>query len=261
MMTLDHAPIPTRDAALPSIRLVTWNVERPRTGSIARNTIVNAKLCEIDADIVVLTETHASIRPDSRFDSRATDIHADNQWRYLNNPHTSGENCTTIWSRWPIIHQPETFDATHAICVEISTPFGALIVYGSIITWHADKGSDGAAKNWTEHHKAIEWHGRDWSKLRPFCAAGDFNTTLDGTYYGTKQGRDLLRTALIDGDLVCVTQALPLTIDHICLSRDWANQVEHCFMWQAYNPAGRAISDHPGVGVDIRIPGAPYGNV
>jgi len=260
-MTLDHAPIPARDAALPSIRLVTWNVERPRTGSIARNAIVNAKLREIDADIVVLTETHARIQPDFGFDSRATEIRADNQWRYLNNPHTLGENCTTIWSRWPITRQVATFDATHAVCVEISTPYGALFVYGSIITWHADKGSDGIAKNWTEHYKAIEWHGRDWSKLRPFCAAGDFNTTLDDTYYGTKCGRDRLRTALINADLVCVTQALPLTIDHICLSRDWANQVDQRFTWQAYNPAGRAISDHHGVGVDIRIPGAPYGNV
>jgi endonuclease/exonuclease/phosphatase family metal-dependent hydrolase len=264
MMTLNHAPIPARDASLSSIRLVTWNVDRPRTGSIARNAIVNAKLCEIDADILVLTETHASIRPGSGFDSCATEIHADNQWRYLNNPHTSGENCTTIWSRWPVIRQVPTADPIHGVCVEINTPYGALFVYGSIITWHADKGSDGTAKNWTEHYKAIEWHGRDWSKLRgmrPLCAAGDFNTTLDGTYYGTKNGRDLLRTALIDGDLICITQALPLTIDHICLSPDWANRVEHCFIWQAYTPAGRTISDHYGVGIDIRVPGAPYGNV
>src|SRR4051812_35961702 len=106
MMTLNHAPIPARDASISSIRLVTWNVERPRAGSISRNAIINAKLREIDADILVLTETHASIQPDSAFDSRATEISADNQWRCLNNPHTSGENCTTIWSRWPIIRQP-----------------------------------------------------------------------------------------------------------------------------------------------------------
>lgn len=258
-MELNDTPIPARTRSPHSIRIVTWNVERPRTGSLTRNAIINAKLREVDPDIAILTETHCHIQLDTTFHSCATAISAENQWRYLNNPHTPGEHCCIIWSRWPIARTLPTADPDHAVCAEISTPGGPLLVYGSIITWHADKGSDGTAHNWTEHHKAIEWHGRDWARLGgglPLCAAGDFNTTLDGTYYGTRHGRDLLRAALSESDLVCVTERLPQTIDHICLSRPWADLVERCFRWQAYGARERPISDHYGVGVDLWLPGA-----
>jgi endonuclease/exonuclease/phosphatase family metal-dependent hydrolase len=256
--------VPARLSTPGSVRIVTWNLERPRARSVAKNQMLHQKLREIDADIYVLTETHEAIRPGLTYHGQATSVSAHNQWRYLNNPHTPGENCTTIWSRWPIVRHEETFDSTHAVCVEIATPVGPLMVYGTIITWHADRGADGTSRNWAEHHKSITAHATDWATMRgdiPLCVAGDFNTTLDGTYYGTREGRTLLNNALQAANLGCVTGSLPQTIDHICLSTRWARQVQQHFTWQAYTERGRPVSDHHGVGVDLDIPGDGHAHV
>lgn len=248
-------PLPPRPAGERTLRVATWNVERPHEQG-RKNGVIREKLRELDADLLVLTETHAAIVPDHLEAHAATENNTANDWRYLNSAHRAGEHCAMIWSRWPIVATHTTFDRTHAVCAEIATPLGHVLVYGTIITWHADKGVDGRSRGWQEHYRSLEQHGADWQRLAaigPLITAGDFNTTLDGTYYGTKHGRELLRAALASANLWCPTARLQRTIDHICVPERWAGDVRQCFTWEAYLPEGGPVSDHHGVGIDLGL--------
>lgn len=93
-----------------------------------------------------------------------------------------------------------TFDGVTAVCASVETPIGAMTVYGTIITWHGDKGPGKDAPAWSEHYKAITDHGNDWAALieggssSPLLVAGDFNQTRDGSErtYGTIRGGQYL---------------------------------------------------------------------
>jgi hypothetical protein len=257
------------------MRIATWNLERPKaSGPLAdvKNKAIQAQLDRLGADIWILTETNGVIQP-SGYESVPSERMPGRG---------PGENSTTIWSRYPIKGQVTTLegqptrvmagqprplgyyvngpDNSVAVCADIETPHGDLRVYGTIITWHADKGPTGTAKNWDEQYVSIEAHAQDWQRLgqdRVICVAGDFNMTLktppDRGSYGTVKGRQLLQEALHEAGLVCVTADSPGGIDHICLSQAWATKVIATGSWLAYLPDGREVSDHPGVWVDLEL--------
>jgi hypothetical protein len=230
-----------------SLTIATWNLERPKLRGWKKNPIICQQLDEIDADIWILTETNSAINPGTCYSEIATSP--------ISEYHNSGENCSTIWSRYPIGRTFPTFDPSIAVCAEILSPLGLFLVYGTIITWANDKGPTGKSKKWQEHYKSIESHAQDWAKLNqglPFCVAGDFNQTLSGlTGYGTHLGRKMLSEALQKNNLVCVTDKIQFNIDHICLSKDWAKRVNQVNTWQGFTPEGKPISDHQGVYVDL----------
>jgi endonuclease/exonuclease/phosphatase family metal-dependent hydrolase len=229
------------------LKIATWNVERPTIKGWKRpqrNPIINDQIRQIDADIWILTETHQVISPGQGYMSISTE---------KANFHNEGESRATIWSRCPIKRQLPTFDPQVAVCAEIETPAGNLVVYGSIITWAHNKGPDGQSKLWEEHYKSILAHGEDWARLSQtapaFCAAGDFNETLnDSRWYGTATGREMLQRELERNNLECLTA--DYRIDHICLTKGWAQQVK-VNMWPAPLLEGKPVSDHPGYYVDI----------
>lgn len=149
-------------------------------------------------------------------------------------------------------------------------PTGPLLIYGTVLPWHSDRGQGAEpAPNWTEHQRIIPEQGAEWrdlAVLRPdavFIVAGDFNTQLGGShYYGTARGQALLRSALLGAGLVCLTEvdgaspgrvAHPL-IDHICIS---GRAVSHAILdaWAGTTGAGTRLSDHSGTvaTVDLRL--------
>ncbi len=128
---------------------------------------------------------------------------------------------------------------------------------------------------WFEHHKAIQEHGDDWSRIiqestgdLPFFVAGDFNQTRDKSTrsYGTKLGRELLGAELSRNHLTCLTtenfgtngklKIDPLkgwvrnNIDHICMI-DRAFRVIHVGAWDHFTESAIYMSDHNGVYVDF----------
>lgn len=237
------------------IRIATWNVERPKKMGYKaqeKNSVIIQKLNEIKAHIWILTETNTIIKPEGDYHDAAT-------------PHPShhddGENRTTIWSCWPVKRRLNTFEATTAVCREIETLAGALLVYGTIITYHGDKGPTGQSRVWEEHYKSIENHQLDWARLNQegmaLCVAGDFNETLKGRmWYGTKEGRKLLQEALDRNNLVSITAQLDTyCIDHICLSQNWAKYVCDKGFWSAptYPNLKKQVSDHKGFWVDLNF--------
>ena len=255
-----------------SIRIATWNLERPKLHGWKRNPLIQEKILEIDADIWILTETNASIVPASKRDPLAGYVSLASLPATV---HSLGESYTTIWSRFGIKRSIRTYDVETAVCAEIDTPLGLMLVYGTILTYHGDKGPNNNSKPWVEHDKAIVWHGDDWSQIQdrfpntPLIVAGDFNQTRDGSRsYCSPNGIDLLNEQLLRNNLTCLTDENPgdkslLTvspwsgtgvrhnIDHICVTEGYF-EGPHFGAWDHFT-GNQKLSDHNGVFVDLAL--------
>lgn len=242
------------------LRIATWNLERPKKNALGKNAQRMEKIREIDADIWVLSETSSAIKLNPYFS-----LASESQTGY----HAEGECFVAIGSRWPIVRSIETFDPFFAICAEICTPVGPMIVFGSIITYANDRGPDVKSRRWEEHRKSIKSHAADWRRLRKafpnhlFCAAGDFNQSRDGSgWYEDAQSVMELTSALKNASLKCVTEAdmrangqlqSRASVDHICLSDPLAAQMLAVRAWEGRTPDGCRLSDHNGIVIDIDI--------
>lgn len=237
------------------MRIATWNLERPRKNGLVKNERRLDRIRGIDADLWILTETHAAIAL-AGYSSVASE---------RPDGYREGESYASIWSRWPICQQIPTFDPRFAVCAELASPAGPMVVYGSIITYANDPGPEKISRRWEEHRKSIEAHAIDWRRLREsfpshlFCAAGDFNQSRDGSgWYEDAQSVVRLTQALEDITMQCVTELdmranglSRATVDHICLSRSLVAGVSVLGAWEGHTESGDRMSDHNGVFVDI----------
>jgi hypothetical protein len=258
-----------------SLRIATWNLNRPGPAGADRNAAIIAKMAEINADIWVLTETNVSLSPG----------HTYNPWSSPDGQpfRRPGERATMIWSRFPLRRTLPTFAgmplrddaadpiypsysvlgeyASPAICAEIVTPIGPLLVYGTIITWFGDRGPRKASGYEEEQRRSIPLYRADWAQLAPdapLCVAGDFNARIcepkDKVRAETKVTRGLLTEAFAHNHLVCTTEHLGYCIDHICLSQTWAERAGAPQQWQGFYGTGqRPVTDHKGTYVDIAL--------
>jgi endonuclease/exonuclease/phosphatase family metal-dependent hydrolase len=148
----------------------------------------------------------------------------------------------------------------------LETPLGALLVYGTVMPWHADPGPTADAPNWSEHHRVLPEQAVEWAALRaaypdvPLCVAGDFNTDLGGAnYYGTKRGRAALVDGLRAAELVCLTSTdrVPAgrlahpPIDHVCVSASLGAGAAVVDAWEGTTADGVRLSDHSGLVVEL----------
>jgi endonuclease/exonuclease/phosphatase family metal-dependent hydrolase len=158
-------------------------------------------------------------------------------------------------------------DPVRSTAALLQTPLGPLLVYGTVLPWHTDPGPHGNARAWSEHHRVIPLQGVEWARLATahpdaaLCVAGDFNTNLGGRhYYGTAEGRGLLRASLDGAGLLCATEAERVPegmlryppIDHICLSKRLADQAVVVDAWDGTTVEGAKLSDHSGLVVEVR---------
>lgn len=244
-------------------RIATWNLERPKQNGWTKNQRRLNKIHEIDADVWVLTETNAAIDLQGDYEPIASSACEH---------HEAGENLSTIWSRWKVLRSLATFDPNYAVCAEIDSPFGAMIVYGTVITYANDKGISGTAKRWEEHRRSIQHHHEDWLRIQKqypnhlMCIAGDFNQSRDHSgWYEEKQSVQMLSAALGKLSLVCMTEenfrtTIGLsrsTVDHICLSESLVPYKVKVGAWERTTPENEKMSDHSGVFVDLRMSSIP----
>jgi endonuclease/exonuclease/phosphatase family metal-dependent hydrolase len=237
----------------PSLRIATWNIERPTLNGWKRNPRIAEQIREIDADVWILTETNASIIPaSSRFPQAGYVSLASLPTKELF--HKLGESCTAIWSRYGIRQAVETFDVDTAVCAEISTPLGLMIVYGTILTYANDTGPNGKSKKWVEHRKAIADHSKDWTKIaaefprHSLCIAGDFNTSFCDNYYAAETNRSDLLAVLKTLGMRNLTAEVEQNIDHITVSQPLVND---CAVSVATWNEDKQLSDHIGICVEI----------
>ena len=249
----------------PSIRVATWNLDHASNGKRPIDRQIE-QILAIDPDVLILTETCNEVDLTEQGYSRFTSC-PNGYGKYYSAILTSPKVC--------VKRRLSTYDDVTAVCVQAATPVGEAIIYGTIITYHGDRGPDGNSPPWTEHCKAIVDHGNDWARLLaesggriPLIAGGDFNQTRDGSTgtYGTKQGREMLTQELRNNNLTCLTTEdfgatgklmidpkkgwARNSVDHLCVTAD-AFHVLGVGAWDHFDKAGNYLSDHNGVYVDL----------
>ena len=240
-----------------AFRVATWNLDRP---AVRRKRLSNERLAELrrhDGDVWILTETDRKLELPN-YGMVATQ-------RPTPEGYLEQEAYAAIHSRWAMKPVPfEAFDASFGVCIEVESPFGPLIVHGSIITYHNDGVAEGKARPWQRHRQSIRQHAKDWRELRArfpehgLIVGGDFNHALDGVgRYREKEATRLLREAFADANLRCLTaedftkppkRLSRHSIDHIAVSENLLSRVTpHVDAWEGVTPAGVRLSDHNGV--------------
>lgn len=243
-----------------SLTISNWNLERILPTQ-KRLVDIQKYFSESQSDIWFLTETHKDVNPCEGFfpvfsGKPDRDSKEDERW-------------IGIWSRWPI-EQLDTYVSDTARCASgriPNSPFGELILYGTVLPWtNSWRGIPGAGGQAFE--AALDVQKRDWLSLKEefpmatLVVAGDFNQDLAAWhYYGSRKKRELLEAALGECDLVALTNgasdpiardSAPMAcIDHICIStkRDWTLGLSS--RWPEAPKPINALSDHFGITVRL----------
>ncbi len=217
-----------------AMKIATWNVERLGTPK-KLSSIVDCCHC-VDADIFVLTET------DERICLGYPHCHST---KPLHNPmYRPTERRVSISSRYPIACEHPTYDSNTAICVEVITPHGHLLVYGTIMGIYGNRHSS--------FQEDVARQLKDLERLSrlgiPLCICGDFNCSFSDNYYFTKWGRTAMTQSLAQYDLALLTGDRPQCIDHIAVSQDFLGDAD-CVV-QEWN-CDKNLSDHKGISVTL----------
>ena len=217
------------------MKIATWNVERPRKNGKKTPEILK-ELKIINADIFVLTETDTCIDLGDEYFVAHTEKDTQDYFR-------EGERRVSIFSKYPILNQLETFRADTSLCLNLDTPKGELIVYGTVIGNRGNRGF-----NFKEDLDAQLLDFERLSINKNICIVGDFNISFSDSYYTIKESRDKLKITFDNLDLEILTESILKNIDHIVLSKKFKGKsIPKIDIWN--NP--KVLSDHKGVLVEI----------
>jgi exonuclease III len=213
------------------MRIATWNLQRLDK---RKNQQILEKLTDIDADILVLTETNTVIKLDN-YNCVSTDllpIEFDNI-KYL-----VGENRVSILTKYNTTTRHQTFDNFTSVCTDIETPFGILTVYGTIIGVFANRQP--------RFDNDLNGQLADFEKIFPsrqVCIAGDFNVTFSGRPWPSNRARQTLNDSFDKLKLTNTTANIANTVDHIVLSNDFLDKKN--LQIETWN-TDKKLSDHVG---------------
>jgi endonuclease/exonuclease/phosphatase family metal-dependent hydrolase len=221
------------------MKIATWNIERLKH----KNKLQEMKdICnQINADIFVLTET------DTQFNLGYKSILSTNKPANAEfSVYSETERRVEICTNYDIIKQHRTFDKQTALCAEIVTDKGNLILYSVIIGVYGNRHNN--FKN--DLPLILEDISRLSGMSKPLCVCGDFNMSFCDNYYFTKTGRTAIEEAFIENDLVLLTRKQPECIDHIAVSQSFVSNSK-CSITE-WN-LDKCLSDHKGISVEITI--------
>ena len=235
------------------MKIATWNVERPKHRK-SLDKILSA-IEDQQADVLVLTETDERIKPNYCYDFHTPKLHdAPSDYRmpgrygdyHLADVYAVTENRVSIYTKYPCVKQYETYDKYTALCVELKTEAGNLLVYGTII------GIIGNRDESFKHDLLLQVEDYErLSKIGSICICGDFNCSLADNYYFTGFGRDTLSASFAHNGISLLTKNLPSCIDHIDISQ---NFVSNCDISISEWNLDKSLSDHKGTSVEICFP-------
>jgi len=218
------------------MRIATWNVERLR-----HRRDIDTMLLEIDkadADILVLTETDARLRPGFPHCCHTQKLHDLRPGYY-----SDTENRVSVYSRYRCLKQHETFDTYTAICVELETSRGNLLVYGTIMGVFGNR----EASFRTDLMAQMADIRRLSAQGNRLCVVGDYNLSFCDSYYYTREGRALVENTLRDCGIDILTRDRRECVDHIALTAGFASAFAHVEEWNT----DKRLSDHKGIVVEI----------
>lgn len=217
------------------MKIATWNVERLKYRA-ALDKLLQA--CErVQADILVLTETDDRLRP--QYPYCVSTLPAA---ELLPKMYGSTERRVSVFTHYPCVRQYSTFDPYTAVCVELETERGSLLVYGTIMgvfgSRHPTFREDLA--------KQCEDFARLCADQKDLCICGDWNQSFGDNYYYTRAGRDLLQRMLAENRIRLLTGDKAECIDHIAVSGSFTGEAPvEIVEWNK----DKALSDHKGISV------------
>lgn len=220
------------------MKIATWNVER-----LKRHRNMGIMLEEIKkagADILVLTETDDRLRPDYPYYYHTPLLHEIQPGLYRKT-----ENRVSVFSRYKCVKQHETYDGNTAICVELETGQGNLLVYGTIIGIFGNR----KAPFKVDLRKQMEDIRRLSEQRSPLCVAGDFNLSFGDNYYFTREGRDLVVQTFMDCGLDLLTGKVSECVDHIAVTKGFLGDYVAVSEWNE----DKTLSDHKGIAVEAAL--------
>jgi endonuclease/exonuclease/phosphatase (EEP) superfamily protein YafD len=128
--------------------------------------------------------------------------------------------------------------------VELETPEGNLLVYGTIMGIYGNR----HPSYQIDLQKQIEDFSRLLALGKPLCICGDFNCSFADNYYFTNAGRESLRRFFVENQITILTGNRKQCIDHVAISDAFVNGAE--IMVNEWN-FDKALSDHKGISVDF----------
>jgi endonuclease/exonuclease/phosphatase family metal-dependent hydrolase len=243
------------------MKIATWNLERalPQSGQAERQ---RQWLNRIDADLLVLTETHLGMTPENGYHSIASGP----RHRTPEHGRDIGERWVQIWVRedWAIAPL-ETSNDLYTACALVDCSGRSCLLYGTVLPWPETADQDQVFAT------ALAAQQADWQRLRAtypeavLIVAGDFNQDLNALhYFGSRRNKQALRQALDRVGLACLTagendpvhqllNSQHSNTDHICVTHNSPSQFQQAFVWPQRLEDLRGLSDHFGVGVEISV--------
>ena len=219
------------------MKIATWNVERLK---YKRELPQIIEICnQIAADIFVLTETDSALKPNhnSCFQTLpSTDAFV---------PYHSSEKRVAIYTNCELVGQHETFNGQTAICAELLTDYGNLIVYGVVMGVFGNRHQNFM----TDLPHILSDIERLATLGKHLCLCGDFNCSFSDNYYYTKAGRAAIEETIKKTNLELLTRNQPECIDHIAISRKFFNtSAVRVDEWNS----DKKLSDHKGIFVELK---------
>jgi len=233
------------------LRIATWNLGRPTFATQAKNDSLLETLRTVDADILVLTETNSCIDPGEVYASFASTC-LFQSLAIGAEEYQPGENRVTIWSRLPGRRRIDMCNSHSAVCAQITTDWGELNVYGTVIgIYGKNRSRFEPILSQTDFERTLEVQLADWERLAELgnlCIAGDFNLSFADDYYVSRRQRARILACFERLKINLRTGELLENVDHIAVSRVFFNP-DDCSPepW-------RGKSDHQGVWLTIKTP-------
>lgn len=223
------------------MKVATWNIERLKHKKNLNDIV---RLCnEQHADILVLTETDEQVRPDFKYGFHTPRLSAYPLDLSLPAYYAPTENRVSIYTNYQCVAQHETFDKHTALCVELSTELGNILVYGTIIGVLGNRSP--------KFNDELKCHVKDFKRLShegSLCICGDFNCSFCDNYYYTKLARSELKDVFDCASISLLTENQPECIDHIAVA---SSLIENADITVSEWNICKRLSDHKGIAVEV----------
>lgn len=220
------------------MRIATWNVERLKHKNRLDDIVVECIASK--ADILVLTETDNRIELPYRYCFRTSSL------KGVTDPvvYADTENRVSIYTNFECIREHPTFDGATALCVELDTGMGRLLVYGTIIGILGNRRTS-FKEDLAKQMDDIRRFSREGHHI---CMSGDYNCSFSDNWYYTTYGRQTLDDGFKKAGMSIVTREKEQCIDHIAISDDFIKTgVVSVNEWNE----DYTLSDHKGIVADL----------
>ena len=218
------------------MKIATWNVERLKKKKYLPEIL--SEIEKIDAGILILTETDSQILPENYpYEIETKPLILVNSLAKIT------ENRVSIFSKFPIVVVFETYDHFATCSAEIETPFGKLVVYGTIVGILGNRNQ--------QFIPDLKKQMMDLQKFsdKNICFVGDFNCSFSDNYYFTNEGRNLFNENFKTLNLKNINAEIPENIDHIVMSEKFIEKFK--IKISEFN-LDKKLSDHKGIIAELK---------